>query len=144
MKTIAKSLLPLFILSSCSTQVIVAKGMVSNKLAPCKSKPNCVSSFDKRDSHYIGSLNLKMSESEIIEKVIILLKERTDVEVITVKEGYIHAVFTTPLLKFKDDVEFLIIKNTIHFRSESRVGYSDFGTNRKRIEEFKDYLKKKF
>ena len=133
----------LFSLVSCSSTTIVAKGLTEGKLAPCKSKPNCVSSFDKRDSHYIGSLDLKKSETEIIDTIIILLKERTDVEVVKVEEGYIHAIFTTKLMKFKDDVEFLVKKNTIHFRSESRVGYSDWGVNRKRIEEFKTYLKKK-
>lgn len=135
------SVLVSLLLVSCSSAVIVAKGLNEGKLAPCKSKPNCVSSFDKRDSYYMSSLDLRMSESEIIDKIIILLKERTDVEVITVEEGYIHAVFTTNLMKFKDDVEFLVKKNTVHFRSESRVGYSDWGVNKKRIEEFKAYLK---
>ena len=128
---------------SCSSSTIVAKGMSEGKLGPCKSKPNCVSSFDKRDEFYISTQNLTLSETEIIDKIIILLKERTDVEVVTVREGYIHAVFTTSLLKFKDDVEFLVKKNAIHFRSESRVGYSDMGVNRKRIKEFKKYLKQK-
>jgi len=142
MKTLISTLL-LLTLVACSSTTIVAKGLVEGKLAPCKSKPNCVSSFDKRDSHFISSIDIKMSEVEIIDKIIILLKERTDVEIEKVEEGYIHAVFTTKLMKFKDDVEFLVKKNTVHFRSESRVGYSDWGVNKKRIEEFKSYLKKK-
>ncbi|WP_235420931.1 DUF1499 domain-containing protein [Jeotgalibacillus soli] len=50
------------------------------------------------------------------------------------KEHYIHVVFPTKLLRFRDDVEFLFDKNStvIHFRSVSRVGYTDFNANRKR------------
>jgi uncharacterized protein (DUF1499 family) len=39
-------------------------------------------------------------------------------------------------LRFVDDVEFLLVpaERVIHVRSASRVGYSDLGTNRKRVE----------
>jgi uncharacterized protein (DUF1499 family) len=38
-----------------------------------------------------------------------------------------------------DDVEFLLGDGTrtIHVRSVSRVGYSDFGVNRRRVEEIR-------
>ncbi|NNC55805.1 MAG: DUF1499 domain-containing protein, partial [Pseudomonadales bacterium] len=52
------------------------------------------------------------------------------------KPRYIYAVFTTPLMKFNDDVEFYIdtSKSLVHFRSASRAGYSDRGLNRERYE----------
>jgi uncharacterized protein (DUF1499 family) len=54
------------------------------------------------------------------------------------RDGYLHAEFRSRLLGFVDDVEFSIdeAEQLIHFRSASRVGYSDLGVNRKRMEEF--------
>ncbi|MFO0930086.1 MAG: DUF1499 domain-containing protein [Gemmataceae bacterium] len=56
--------------------------------------------------------------------------------VITEDDGYLHAEATTRLLRFVDDVEFLLdrVGRQIHVRSASRLGYSDLGTNRRRIE----------
>jgi uncharacterized protein (DUF1499 family) len=52
-------------------------------------------------------------------------------------ESYLHYEFTSLLLRFVDDVEFLLDETTktIHFRSASRTGYSDLGVNRKRMEQ---------
>jgi uncharacterized protein (DUF1499 family) len=52
-------------------------------------------------------------------------------------ESYLHYEFTSMLLRFVDDVEFLFDDDTktIHFRSASRTGYGDLGVNRKRMEQ---------
>lgn len=57
-------------------------------------------------------------------------------------ENYLRYEFKTGIMKFTDDVEFLLNQNEnyIHFRSASRLGKNDFGTNRERIEE----IRKKF
>jgi uncharacterized protein (DUF1499 family) len=45
-------------------------------------------------------------------------------------------------MRFVDDVEFLFddTNKKIHVRSASRVGYSDMGVNRKRVEELRKLL----
>jgi uncharacterized protein (DUF1499 family) len=52
------------------------------------------------------------------------------------RPDYARAECTTPVLKFTDDVEFLVDaqKGLIHFRSASRLGRKDFGVNRARME----------
>ncbi len=52
------------------------------------------------------------------------------------REDYLHVEFTSLIFRFKDDTEFyLSIEDAkIHFRSASRLGYSDLGANRKRME----------
>ena len=47
-------------------------------------------------------------------------------------------------MRYVDDVEFYINEKNkiIHFRSASRIGYSDLGVNRKRMEEIVKMFKK--
>jgi uncharacterized protein (DUF1499 family) len=63
------------------------------------------------------------------------------------EENYIHAEFTSAVFRFVDDVEFLFTKEQdgevmVDIRSASRVGHSDFGVNRKRMEDIRDKLNK--
>jgi len=57
-------------------------------------------------------------------------------EIIEQKDGYLNAEFCSAIFRFVDDVEFLVEPESqrIHFRSASRVGRSDLGANRKRME----------
>jgi uncharacterized protein (DUF1499 family) len=57
-------------------------------------------------------------------------------KIVEVTDHYVHAEFTSRFFRFVDDVEFCIDDDLrmIHVRSSSRVGYYDFGVNRRRIE----------
>jgi uncharacterized protein (DUF1499 family) len=59
--------------------------------------------------------------------------------VITDTGSYLHAEFTSAVFRFVDDVEFLAddMAKVIHVRSASRLGQSDLGVNRKRVEEIR-------
>jgi uncharacterized protein (DUF1499 family) len=67
-------------------------------------------------------------------KTVIQNQERT--KIITETENYLYAEFTSKLMGFVDDVEFLLDDSAkvIHVRSASRLGKSDLGVNRQRIE----------
>jgi len=56
--------------------------------------------------------------------------------------GYLYAQFTTPLMKFVDDVEFWFdpSASVVQVRSASRVGHGDRGVNRARIEDIRARL----
>ena len=58
------------------------------------------------------------------------------------RADYLYAEFASRLLGFVDDVEFYFPPNEriIHVRSASRLGHSDFGVNRKRIEDIRAKL----
>ena len=120
-------------------------GLVDGKLAPCPNTPNCISSEDKADTeHYVPPISLSVSFPgdilEIINKVI------TDLggSVGDVKGSYLSATFKSRLFGFIDDLEIRMDEGAgiIHVRSGSRVGYSDKGVNKKRIENLKDELTK--
>jgi len=53
--------------------------------------------------------------------------------------NYLRAEFRSAILRFVDDVEFLFSadQSVIDVRSASRVGYYDFGMNRRRIEDIR-------
>jgi len=56
--------------------------------------------------------------------------------VVSTAEDAIRVEFKSALLGFVDDVDFLLDAkaSSIHVRSASRLGYYDFGVNRKRVE----------
>jgi uncharacterized protein (DUF1499 family) len=129
---------------SCMSSRPNTLGIKNGKLAPCPSSPNCVCSYtDKNDQrHSIGALSYDESEEDILSKLKLVITNIPRSEVITETENYIHAEFTSLLFRFVDDLEIYLDSENklIHFRSASRVGHSDFGVNRKRIEKIKSLL----
>ena len=109
---------------------------VSTRLAPCPGKPNCVSSWATDASHHIEPLTLTGSQDNAMGRLEIILRGVPRVKIVTVDGGYLHAEFKSALFGFVDDVEFMAAPaaGVIHVRSASRVGYSDLGANRKRVE----------
>ena len=65
---------------------------------------------------------------------LILAMPRTDLA--TKSDNYHHAVATSAIMRFKDDIELVYSKaqNRVDVRSSSRIGYYDFDVNRQRIE----------
>ena len=110
------------------------------KLKQCPNSPNCVSSQSDSEAHQISPLSYQSSVEEAMQQIkkTILAFPRTTL--IEEKDQYLHVEFKTLIFRFIDDVEIMVddSKKVIHLRSASRVGYSDLGTNRRRIEEIKN------
>ena len=125
----------------------ISPGLIDGKLTQCSKKPNCVCSDVKIDTqHYISPFilpNNSVREKHSLIKNII--KDMGGILILE-KENYFSFNFSSALFGFVDDVEIRFDSNdgAIHFRSASRVGTSDFGVNRKRIEEIKNLLSEKF
>lgn len=109
------------------------------RMSECPDSPNCVSSLSKMDSHLIAPISFKGDPQKAMEKLekVILSMKRAEIEI--KEQGYIKAVFSSAVFRFKDDVECLLDKDkgVINIRSASRLGYSDFGVNRARVEEIR-------
>lgn len=114
-------------------------GVTNGKLADLPHSPNAVSSQTKQSAKRVAALPLKGSALETKAAIIDCLAKMGGNEIVEQTDDYIRAVFTTRLFRFKDDVEFYIDADAgqVHFRSASRVGYSDMGANRKRYQVFK-------
>jgi uncharacterized protein (DUF1499 family) len=119
-------------------------GVIERKLIPCPETPNCVNSqAPKDDSHYIDPIPYTSTMSEEIQKLKKILTEQPRTNEIVSKDDYLYFEFTSALMRYVDDVEFYLDDSSklIHIRSASRLGKSDLGVNRKRIETIRELLK---
>lgn len=117
-------------------------GIVSGKLAACPASPNCVSSFSQDAEHQIEPLTYISSATEAMAKLKGAIESLGKTKIISATDNYLYAEFSSALMGFVDDVEFLVDDGAkvIHVRSASRLGESDLGVNRKRIESIRAQL----
>ena len=111
--------------------------MSQRTLPPCPSSPNCVSTQATDTQHAIAPLQYKKALAEAKEALKAAIATLLRITLVEEDEAYLHYEFTSLLLRFVDDVEFLFDETTktVHFRSASRTGHSDLGVNRKRMEQ---------
>jgi len=124
------------IFASCCAKVPANIGIKDGRLNSCPDKPNCVSSESNDKLHHIEPFKYSTDFLTAKNAVIETIKSQERTVIVTDSGSYIHAEFKSKILRFTDDVEFLIDDKTkiINIRSASRVGYSDMGVNRKRVE----------
>lgn len=112
-------------------------GVNNGKLVDCPGTPNCVNSQSDNNQFKIAPLPaVAISRiKEVVESM-----ERT--KIIEQTDNYLYVEFTSKLMGYVDDVEFYLdnAANIIHVRSASRLGKSDLGVNRQRIEEIRAKL----
>ena len=111
------------------------------RITECSKKPNCICSIDSKDSHRIEPFQVTDEGNKNIEFTFAKLRDSVQkiprVLLVTQEPGYLHFIFITGFMRFKDDVYFEYDSESklIHFKSASRLGYSDWGANRKRHRE---------
>jgi uncharacterized protein (DUF1499 family) len=117
-------------------------GVESGKLAPCPTSPNCVSSQSQDAEHKIEPLTYTSSLQEAMTNLKTTIENMERTKIIEETDNYLYAEFTSKLMGFVDDVEFFFDEsaNVIQIRSASRLGESDLGVNRQRIETIRGKL----
>ena len=111
-------------------------GVRAGRLAPCPRSPNCVSSQSRDPDHAVQPLPFTGTEAQTRDELIRVLLGMKRVLITNDEGDYVRAEFTSPLFRFVDDVEFWLDESAslVQVRSASRLGYSDMGVNRERIE----------
>ncbi|MBA6326382.1 DUF1499 domain-containing protein [Colwellia sp. MB02u-6] len=114
-------------------------GVENGQLTQCPDKPNCVNSFSNNEKHYIKPIIINGKRLEIKKDIVDIVNQLKNSKVTVTENNYVRAEFTSKVFGFVDDVEFYFPETkskgtSIHIRSGSRVGYSDFNVNRERIE----------
>jgi uncharacterized protein (DUF1499 family) len=113
-------------------------GVQNGTLSACPSSPNCVSSQSSDERHRIAPLAFSGDPDAAFSGLRRILGQRRDTVIIEDTTDYLRVELRTAL--FVDDGEFLLDRDgrVIHVRSASRLGYSDLGKNRSRIEEIRN------
>lgn len=112
----------------------VAGGIVERdsmqQLAPCPGTPNC----------HLDEFIISGDATNAIDTIADIVGEQPGTHVVTRDARYLHATFSTALMGYVDDVEFLLkdadagSQPVVQVRSASRLGHSDLGANAKRVE----------
>lgn len=128
------------VLSACSGTAPGNLGVQNGHLTDCPPSPNCVSSQASDSEHRIAPLPLLGDTTATRTRLLSLLAQTPRVTVVAQEAHYLRAEFTSQLMRFVDDVEFLIGQEAVEVRSASRLGHSDLGVNRERIEGLRQQL----
>jgi uncharacterized protein (DUF1499 family) len=119
-------------------------GVNNGKLAACPATPNCVSSQATANDleHAIAPLQLTGDSSTWMANLKQAIQGMSGTNIIKETNDYLYVEFKSKLMGFVDDVEFHLDNNpkTIQIRSASRLGESDLGVNRQRIEQIRSSL----
>ena len=136
--------LPITPLSTLSGQILSLHGNrpatlgvnQTGHLAACPPSPNCVSSESADPAHAIDPLTFTGEPEAAFAALKQTIAAFPRHEVITETEDYLYVEFTSHWLGFVDDVEFYLDRaaHKIQVRSASRLGESDLGVNRQRVE----------
>ena len=115
------------------------------QFAECPDKPNCVSTKSSTTLHKISPLTYNSSLQEAKNKLIEIVKTMPRSKIINNNKSFLHVEFTSQIFRFVDDLEFYFNEvGIIHFRGASRIGHSDMGVNRDRVEEIRLLFKNDF
>ena len=110
-------------------------GVSNGQLATCPDSPNCVSTQATSEMHRMEPIPFTSDTATVLERIKAAIGSTPRTRITAEDKTYLRSEFTTAIMRFVDDVEFFIDEDAklIHFRSASRIGYSDMGANRKRM-----------
>jgi uncharacterized protein (DUF1499 family) len=117
-------------------------GLKNGRLKPAPRSPNAVSSQADDVQHKIAPLTYQTTRERAMEALVRIIDATPRTHLVTRSADYLDAEYESALLGFVDDVEFYFEPGSkqVQVRSASRVGYSDFGVNRARIEDIRRKL----
>ncbi|MEJ6541320.1 MAG: DUF1499 domain-containing protein [Halioglobus sp.] len=108
-------------------------------LPPCGMLPNCVNSDSGTGGSAIAPLQATTEQWQALKR---WLAQQGDWTITVETADFVQAVVKTPLMQFRDDVQLAFKQQAsdIQVRSSSRLGISDMGANRRRIESLRAHL----
>ena len=108
---------------------------MAQELKPCPDKPNCVSSLSTDAQHATPPLVYSDTQQQARARLMAVMQSMPRTKLLLEQGDYLHFSATSLVFRFVDDVEFVFddTNKRIHVRSASRVGHSDLGVNRKRV-----------
>jgi uncharacterized protein (DUF1499 family) len=114
-------------------------GVTDGNLAICPPTPNCVSSQVSDPDHHIDPINFTGDKSTVKQVLVKVLNVVPNTVITEETDDYIRTESTSKIFGFIDDAEFYFPpdQNIIQIRSAARLGESDLGVNRRRLEQIR-------
>ncbi|MDA0266194.1 MAG: DUF1499 domain-containing protein [Cyanobacteria bacterium] len=111
-------------------------GVSEGHLAACPASPNCVVSQGADTDHSIAPLTFTGDATAAMATLATVVADQPRSELIQQTDEYLYFEFTSRLMGFVDDVEFYLdpAAEVIQMRAAARLGESDLGVNRDRLE----------
>lgn len=136
------SFLAILSLSACSgnrpQQLLNGDGT----FVECPTSPNCVSSDSTSEQHQVAAFTINPDAADLWQsvKVVVATLPRTTLAVDQAQ--YLHAECRSALMGYVDDLQLQLRpdQGIIAVYSASRLGHSDFGVNRERVEHLRSLL----
>ncbi len=127
-----------------ATGLVMSEGSMPT-LSGCDNLLNCTASTASEKKNRVEPIAYQGPDSEVIKQIAALIAAQKNTKIITQNTNYLHATYKTALMGFTDDLELLLDNDSgvLHIRSASRIGQSDLGANRKRIEALRTLFKGK-
>lgn len=139
-----QNLLVVIFLAHTSSIAIAAESVTMSKhFAPCPDSPNCVSSDATDASHRAEPFEIILPADTAWRLAREAVSSLPRTKITQATDNYLHAECTSAVFRFVDDLELELRteKGVIAVRSASRTGYSDFGVNRRRVENLREVLR---
>ncbi len=117
--------------------------LLDGHLLICPDKPNCINTeYPEHTRHYLAPFVFSKSQQDHIMSLAKNILINMEAHIIIQDDHYLHATFTSSVFKFVDDFELRQDNKTytLHIRSASRTGYSDFGVNKRRVKKFLEQI----
>jgi len=111
-------------------------GVADARLAPCPPSPNCVSSDAGDDAHRVAALAVVGNPADFFRAARDAVARLPRTRIVAETPEYLHAECRSALFRFVDDLELHLRARdgVVAVRSASRLGHSDLGVNRRRVE----------
>lgn len=113
-------------------------GLIDGRFAACPDSPNCISSFAASDDaeHYFPPWETSANPQQDWQQLLQLIKTEKRLTMIVQDGVYLHVEARTPIMRYIDDLQWYLDEKQqrIYVYSASRLGYSDLGKNRSRME----------
>jgi len=114
------------------------------RLAPCPATPNCVCSAAPPDDarHHVEPLPATGDPAAAFARARAAALALPRTTLVVDEPGYLRVECRSAIFRFIDDLELMLDADAhvIHVRSASRLGRSDFGVNRARVERLRPAL----
>ena len=134
----------LICISLGATHVAAGTSAGPERISPCPTSPNCVSSLSEDEKQHVEPFKYSGSFEKARQHLISVLEKTPRTRLVKIQDNYLHAEIRSLIFRFVDDVQFFMPadESIIHIKSASRSGFYDFGVNRRRVEHLRMAFKR--